>query len=132
MTPEQASTLRFFKLSEFKHPELMDYSFCVFLDHVRYEYGFPLVLTNDARTQAENDALKAHGSADHSRHLVGQAVDMVYPQDSQHVWALVTAIFACAGERPIELELVNSTVDKHVHVAFLEPGKASKLLVKAD
>jgi hypothetical protein len=129
MTPEQGSTLRFFKWSEFHHPELMDYSFCVFLDHVRYEYGWPIALTSDARTPTEN---KEAGGVTSSRHLVGQAVDIVFPLDAQHVWKLVAAIFAVAGERPIELELVHSAIDKHVHVAFLEAGKASTLIVAAD
>jgi hypothetical protein len=67
-----------------------------------------------------------------SRHLVGQAVDMEFPPSSNHLWRLVEAVIKVAGERPIELELVNSAVDHHVHIAFLEPGRASKLLVKAD
>ena len=130
MTPEQGSTLRFFKWGEFHHPELMDYAFCVFLDHVRYEYGFPLVLTSDARTSAENAA--ASGHAANSRHLVGQAVDMVFPPTAQHLWQLVAAVFSVAGDRPVELELVHSAQDRHVHVAFLEAGKASTLIVAAD
>jgi peptidase M15-like protein len=132
MTPEQAKTLRFFKWSEFRHPELFDYSFAVFIDQVRYEYGWPIVLTNDARTPAENEALRSQGSAPNSRHLAGQAIDMEFPPSSNHLWRLVEAVMKVAGERPIELELVNSSVDTHVHIAFLEPGRASKLLVKAD
>jgi peptidase M15-like protein len=130
MTPEQAKTLKFFKWSEFKHPELFDYAFAVFIDQVRYEYGWPIVLTSDARTLAENNAASGHSVT--SRHLVGQAVDMEFPPSSNHLWRLVEAVIKVAGERPIELELVNSAVDHHVHIAFLEPGRASKLLVKAD
>ena len=50
------SDTRFFKLSEFRHPELMDADFVDFLDHVRFEYGNPIILTSDARTPEENRA----------------------------------------------------------------------------
>jgi len=130
MTPEQAKTLNFFQWSEFRHPDLVDYRFAMFVDDVRREYGFPIVLTSDARTPAENEA--ASGHAVNSRHLVGQAVDMRFPPTAYHVWRLVEAVMKVTGDRSIELELVHSAVDQHVHLAFLEPGRASKLVVAAD
>ena len=131
MTPEQAETLLHFKWSEFKHADLMDFAFCTFLDEVRDAYGFPIVLTNDGRTPAENDALRAQGSAPNSRHLAGQAVDMRLPPTSNHLWRLVEAIVEAShkcSERAIELELAQ----QHLHLAWLEPGRASKLFVSAD
>jgi len=130
MTPEQAATLRHFKWSEFHHPELMDYAFCTFVDDVRHEFGFPVVLTSDARTANENAA--ASGSRPTSRHLAGQAVDFKFPPTANHLWLLVAAVMRCMRAPPVELELVNSAQDQHVHLAWLEPGRASKLLVKAD
>ena len=130
MTPEQAESLLHFKASEFKHPELMDFAFCTFLDEVRDSYGFPIVLTNDGRTPAENDALRAQGSAPNSRHLAGQAVDMRLPPTSNHLWRLMEAIVQVAQglDKPIELELAQ----QHLHLAWLEPGRASKLFVSLD
>jgi hypothetical protein len=130
MTPEQAKTLKYFKWSEFRHPELCDYPFIVFLDQVRYEYGNPIVLTSDARTAAENEA--ASGHAEHSRHLAGQAVDMKFPPTANHLWRLVESIVRVAGERAIELEIVWGPSDRHVHLGFLEPGKASRLIIATD
>lgn len=130
MTPEQCATLRWFKWNEFRHPEGMDFGFVKWLDQVRHEYGWPLVLTSDFRTPLENAA--ASGSALYSRHLVGQAVDMKFPPTSFHVWRLVKAVMDVPVAEPIELELVNSDRDQHVHVAWLKPGQASKLVVAAD
>lgn len=129
-TLEQVKTLKWFKWAEFRHPELCDFQFLYFLDQVREEYGWPIRLTSDARTPEENVAASGHSET--SRHLVGQAVDMEFPPTSNHLWRLAEAVFKVAGERVIELELVNSAVDQHVHIAFLQPGRASKLLVKAD
>lgn len=121
---------RYFKLAEFRHPELMSADFVGWLNKVRAEYAFPIVLTSDARTAAENDA--ASGSSPHSRHLVGEAVDMEFPYTSNHLWLLVEAIMKCQAARSIELEIVNSTKDRHVHLAWLALGKASSFIVTAD
>jgi len=130
MTPAQAASLKFFKPTEWRHADLVSYAFAVYLDDVRREYGYPIVLTSDARTAAENAAASGHSPT--SRHLYGEAVDTRFPPTSQHLWKLVHAVFKVAGDRAIELELVNSTVDQHVHIAFLPLGQTSKLLVKAD
>ena len=132
VTPAQSASLTYFKASEFKHPELVSYAFAVFLDDVRRAYGYPIQITNDARTAAENQALLPHGASLTSRHLYGEAVDIRFPPTSQHLWKLVSAVFKVAGDRAIELELVNSRLDQHVHIAFLPLGVTSKLLVKAD
>src|SRR5438132_11143353 len=105
---------RYFKLSEFRHPELMDLDFVAWLNKVRAEYGFPLTLTSDARTPEENAA--ASGSSPTSRHLVGQAIDAEFPPTANHVWHLVQAVMTVADAHPIELELVNGPSDRHIHL----------------
>jgi len=125
MTPEQGVTLKHFKWREWKHPELMDFAFTQFLDAVRTEYGFPIVLTSDARTPAENAA--ASGSSPSSRHLVGQAVDIRFPPTANHLWLLVHAVYSCQRASPIELELVHGPADSHVHIAWEVLGRASSL-----
>lgn len=99
-----------------------------FLQEVRTVYGAPLVLTSDARTAAEN--AKAGGSPT-SWHLRGRAFDLRWPTNS---WKLVDAVFYVArtlGAR-IELELVYSERDKHVHLAVKNDGSPSRLIVAAD
>jgi len=127
MTPEQAKTLKWFKWGELKHPELCDYAFFVFLDSVREEYGWPLQITSDARTPAENSVID--GSSSSSRHLAGQAVDVAFPPSVNHLWWLVGAVFKCQRSFPIELELVHGPGDTHVHIAWNTVGKASSLLL---
>src|SRR5437764_11274818 len=120
---------RYFALAEFRHPELMSEEFVAWLDRVRAEYGFPLTLTSDGRTAAENAV--ASGSSPSSRHLCGEAVDAAFPPTANHLWLFVQAVMRCAAARPIELELVHSHRDSHVHVAWLQPGRASSLIVAA-
>lgn len=124
------STLHHFQLSEFRHPELVTNEAAVFLDDVREACGFSLTITSDARTQAENDA--ASGSSPTSLHLLGRAFDLRYPTTEEQAWKLVDAVMLVSGTRPVELELVHSAVDSHVHIALLGAGKVSRLLVRAD
>lgn len=124
------STLHHFSFSEFKHPELIDDRCAVWLDDIREAAGFPFVITSDARTQAENDA--ASGSSPTSLHLQGRAFDLRYPKSAEEVWRLVDAVFLASGDRPVELELVHSAQDQHIHLALLPAGKTSRLIVRAD
>lgn len=124
------STLKWFKLSEFRHPELVQNDAATWLDDIRESCGFPLVLTSDARTPEENAA--ASGSSPTSLHLTGRAFDLRYPKSAEDVWRFVDAVYLCSGERPVELELVNSAQDKHLHIALLASGKTSRLIVRAD
>jgi len=121
---------RYFKLAEFRHPELMNVDFVLWLNKVRFEYGYPMVLTSDGRTPAENAA--ASGSVPTSRHLVGEAIDMEFPPTANHLWLLVEAVMKTMEARPIELEIVHGPSDHHVHIAWLEPGRASSLTVSTD
>lgn len=124
------STLKWFQASEFRHPELVDNAAAVWLDDIRESCGFPLILTSDARTPEENAA--ASGSSPTSLHLTGRAFDLRYPKSAEDVWRFVDAVYLCSGERPVELELVKSARDQHLHIALLPAGKVSRLLVKAD
>ncbi len=125
------SVLAHFALSEFRHPELVDDAAAVWLDGIRTHCGFPLVLTSDARTEEENAA--ASGSSPTSLHLLGRAFDLQWPDDPNQLWRLVDAIYLVSGERSVELELVNSARDQHVHLGlYPDNGHHSRLLVRAD
>lgn len=124
------SPLRHFGLTEFRHPELVLDQAAVFLDDIRDSAGFPLVITSDARTPAENAV--ASGSSPTSWHLRGRAFDLRYPSTPERVWVFVNAVLLVAGERPVELELVNSAQDKHLHIALLPTGHQSRIIVRAD
>src|SRR6267378_3965264 len=124
------SALRHFQSSEFKHPELVANEAAVWLDDIREYADFPFVLTSDARTPEENAA--ASGSSPTSLHLQGRAFDLRYPATDEQAWKLVDAVMLVSGARAVELELVHSAIDKHVHVALLPSGKASRLIVRAD
>jgi uncharacterized protein YcbK (DUF882 family) len=128
VTPEQAATLRHFAWSELHHPEGMDFDFMRFLDDVREEYGWPLVITSDFRTPEENAA--SPGSSPTSRHLVGQAVDLEFPPTSNHLWLLVEAVVAMQRGPAVELELVPpGAPHAHVHLAWLKLGQAPSMFV---
>src|SRR5205807_9664474 len=118
---------RYFALAEFHHPELMDEAFVTWLNKVRAEYGFPLTLTSDARTPEENAA--ASGSSPTSLHLLGRAFDLQWVDDPERLWRLVDAVYLVSGERPVELELVNSARDRHVQLGlYPDDGHHSRLL----
>jgi hypothetical protein len=124
------SPLRWFAPSEFRHPELVQDVAAVWLDDIREYADFPLVLTSDARTAEENAA--ASGSSPTSLHLLGRAFDLQYPATAEHVWRLVEAVFVISGSRPVELELVHSATDQHVHLGLLVEERESRLIVRAD
>lgn len=124
-------TLRHFALTEFRHAELIDNAAAVFLDDVRELFGLPLTLTSDARTPEENAA--ASGSSPTSLHLLGRAFDLQWIADPGHLWRFVEAVYLAAGERAVELELVNGSTDRHIHVGlYPDDGHVSRLLVRAD
>lgn len=125
-----SSALRHFQRKEFRHPELVEDVAAVWLDDIRDACDFPLVLTSDARTPAENAA--ASGSSPTSLHLQGRAFDLRYPDSAELVWRFVDAVMLVSGTRPVELELVNSARDKHLHIALLPEGRQSRIIVRAD
>jgi len=125
------SNLRHFDVSEFRHPELVDDTAAVFLDDVRELYGAALIVTSDARTLEENDA--AAGSSPTSLHLLGRAFDLRWIDDPEALWRFVDAVYVTAGDRAVELELVNGPSDRHIHVGlYPNGGHKSRLLIRAD
>lgn len=125
-----SSPLRHFALTEFRHAALVDNEAAVWLDDIRDACDFPLILTSDARPPAENAA--ASGSSPTSLHLQGRAFDLRYPDSAELVWRFVDAVMLASGTRPVELELVNSAQDKHLHIALLPEGRQSRIIVRAD
>jgi Peptidase M15 len=121
-----------FKLSEFKHPELVDANAAAMLDEVRQRYGKPLVLTSDARTVAENNALP--GSSPTSLHLQGRAFDLEWIGDSadrfQFVWA-VMGVTRLYGFQP-ELEFVLTGASQHVHLGWYPAGHVGELELRVS
>lgn len=135
MSPEQLATLKHFAPSEFKHPDLVDYSAAAFLDRLRDAYGAPITLTSDARTREQNT--KAGGSPT-SLHLLGRAFDLRWPGSEQQAWSWLEAYFVALGWKPpadprsVELELVHSATDKHIHFGFFPDDRPSRLIVAAE
>jgi uncharacterized protein YcbK (DUF882 family) len=136
MTPEQLATITHFAPNEWRHPEIVDYSAATFLNQLRGAYGGSLVLTSDGRTAAENAA--SPGSSPTSLHLLGRAFDLRWPGNEEAMWRFLEAFFRSLGwtppptVRPVELELVHSAQDQHVHFGFFPNQRPSRLIVAAD
>lgn len=130
------TTLKHFALTEFHHPELVDNQAAVFLDGLREAFGSALTLTSDARTHEENAA--ARGSSPTSLHLLGRAFDIRWPGNEEQMWRFLEAFFLTLGWTPpadpraVELELVHSATDSHVHFALYPHARPSRLIVAAD
>jgi len=125
VTAEQAATLRYFRPTEFKHVDLVDYSAAMWLDSIRGVYGKPLFLTSDARTPTENEA--ASGSSPTSLHLLGRAFDLRLPSTPEDLWAFVVAVYRCSQWRSVEVELVSGPQDHHVHIGLYPNDRPSRL-----
>jgi hypothetical protein len=125
------SLLRHFAPTEFRHPELVDDSAAIWLDDIRQHFGAPLTLTSDARIPEENAV--ASGSSSTSLHLLGRAFDLRWLDDPDALWRFVDAVMLVSGTRPVELELVNSAQDRHIHLGLYPNGSHhSRLLIRAD
>lgn len=115
MTPEQAATLLYFKPSEWKHPELVDFDFAKWLDVVRLYCRVPLTLTSDGRTAAENAAA---GGSPTSLHLLGRAVDIRWDFSNEQLFKILDAVCDAGQGRGVELEVVPAGAQRHVHVGL--------------
>jgi uncharacterized protein YcbK (DUF882 family) len=131
--------LRHFVPSEFDHPERMEPELLRWLDDVRERAGIPFFLTDDYRTVEENQKLLDRGASPNSLHLRGRAVDfIVKPFNEYSLFLVAQAVMQLLDGIPagvaVELELVYSKRDKHIHIAWTEPGalRAHRLLVRAD
>jgi len=122
-----------FKLSEFRHPELIEPLAANFLQAVRERYAAPIRVTSDARTAVENAAV---GGSPLSWHVKGRAFDLRWPADDQLAYRLLRALVLQTEEwtedMTLELELVYSERDKHIHFAVKDNGSPSRLIVAAD
>lgn len=124
-----------FEEGEFKHPELMDATFLLFLAKVRELAGFAFALTNDGRTADENQHLISQGASPNSLHLLGRAVDFKWPKEKpwQEFATLTKVVVTARDMMPTrfgyELELV---LDKHVHLGLFTDGRPDRVIVSAD
>jgi hypothetical protein len=117
MITSEDTALSYFSISEFKHPELIDPEAFTLLNEIRHAAGFPIVVTDDARTPED----QPEGHSETSLHLIGRAFDLRTRNLSKfQMYTLVDAILVIAVEYEvkIELELVSSSTDKHLHVGF--------------
>lgn len=122
--------LRWFRPAEFRHPDAVDADAVRYLDQVRHEYGFPLYITDDARMPED----RPPGSSPSSLHYAGRAFDLKWIQPATKLYHFVDVAMRVAAERRlnIELELVNSLKDRHVHLGVQKPGHESELIVAAE
>jgi len=136
VSPEQLATITHFPPAEWRHPELVDYSAATLLNSWRDAAGVPFTLTSDGRTAAENAA--ASGSSPTSLHLLGRAFDIRWPGNEEVIWRVLEGLFLALGWKPpqdkrsIELEMVHSDRDKHLHLGSFADGRPSRLIVTAD
>lgn len=133
--PELPLELRHFDASEFRHPELMNVSFLKLLGIIRIQAGIPFFLTSDARTPEENERV---GGSPRSLHLQGRAVDFVVrPWTPENLFRLVRAVGFVSWLRypqngGIEFELVQSPIDRHVHLGLFPDERPSRLILALD
>lgn len=122
--------LQYFKLSEFRHPDLINERAALLLNDIRAVYGEPLTVTDDARTPDEQPP----GFATDSLHYKGQAFDLrTRDLTREQLWRLVRSVYTVSvGQGGVELELVSSSTDHHLHVGFFFDGRADRLIVRAE
>ena len=131
--------LKHFSPAEFHFPDEMDEEFLLFLDEVREYAKVPFFLTSDYRTPEHNQQVGGHPR---SLHVKGRAVDFVTPgskaRDSQkyyaEMWRITEAVIETYTENKVQLELVKSNRDWHIHLGVYEDGWTGpdKLIVSAD
>jgi hypothetical protein len=123
-----------FEAKEFKHPELMDTTFLLFLEKVRELADFTFVLTNDGRTPEENTRLLTTGASPNSLHLKGRAVDFKWPKEKPwREFAILTKVVPIARDMlpnrfGYELELV---LDGHVHLGLFFDDRPDSVIIAA-
>jgi hypothetical protein len=110
-----------------RHREKLTPRFVAWIEHACAKAGVYPPITSDWRDPAANAG--ASGSSKTSRHLFGEAVDFAIPHTGHGgiVGPLLVALIReadAAGLTPqIEIELVASAKDNHLHVA-LDPGQS--------
>lgn len=137
MSPEQWRTLEpEFEPTEFRRPEAMDYEFLVFLRDWRRAADVPFIVTNDARTLAEELAQPVHAEPPESglhvfvpaSGLWCRAVDLRWIPDRSKLDRMVRTYYQVKGERAGELELVPFGANHHIHAGlYRDPRHESRL-----
>lgn len=130
--------LRHFKLSEFKHPELVNETAAELLDEIRHQFNRPLKITDDARLSS--DLPIGTSGPGKSLHYVGQAFDLhIADFTEEELWLLDDAVhnvanWVCRGTKAgVEWEVVWSSTDKHAHIGFfLGDGRKNRFFVRAE
>jgi hypothetical protein len=136
LSPEQWDTVRHFTATEFRRPADMDAEFIYFLDGVRDAFGEPLVITSDARTVAEEEALPGHAEpptsslhvADPVNNVWARAVDLPWIPLGADRWNLTVAVQQVAHGRPVELEFVPFGGNAHIHLGLFRDERPSVLI----
>ena len=119
--------MKHFQPREFKRLDLMDASFLRFLDAVRERANIAFRLTSDARTDGENERV---GGSSTSLHLYGRAVDFVPASwDRETLWRVVKAVMDESANHSVELELVQSPRDHHIHLGLFVDKRLSRLVL---
>ena len=131
------SKTKWFKTDKFNHIELVNQTALELLDEVRDAFGYPLIITDDARVRGEP---LPPGASGNSLHFDGQAFDIrTRDWTTEKMWTFVAAggniahWVARGQEAGIELEIVHSKTDKHGHVGFfLGDGRKNRFIVRAE
>lgn len=115
------SDTKWFKLRELKHPEVVNQTALELLSEIREQADQPLVITDDGRLPTEHPT----GSVADSLHYKGQAFDLrIKDKSAEELFRFVRAVvnvadWVCRGAKSgVEIELVSSVTDHHLHVGF--------------
>lgn len=133
-TREEVGTLRWFRWSEFRHPERLDIRLLRWLDAVREAAGVPLHVTSDWR-----EHVPPGGSA-RSLHRVGRAVDVRFPfgpggrQDGRRLAQITRAVLTVpvpAGLGGVEYGIeATAPAGAHLHLGLYDDGRPDWLFTR--
>ena len=117
-----------------RHPDKMTPRFFGWINDAAHDSGQYPRITSDWRDPAAN--ANASGSSTTSRHLYGEAVDFDIPRTGHGaivgplVVALIRRAEAMGVTNEIEIELVASAKDSHLHLA-LDPSQKVPMIFGA-
>lgn len=130
------SDTKWFKLTELSQPRLVNQTAFDLLSEIREQANQPLVITDDGRLPSDHPT----GSVENSLHYKGQAFDLrTKDKTAEEMYRLVRAVlnvadWVCRGTKSgVEIELVSSKTDHHLHVGFwLGARSFNTLIVRAE
>lgn len=112
---------KWFKLTELSHPRIVNQTALELLSEVREQANQALVITDDGRLPEETPT----GASPSSLHPKGQAFDLrTRNKTAEEMFRLLRAMFnvadwICRGTKSgVEVELVSSSTDHHLHIGF--------------